>query len=192
MNKARISIQEAANILRVSTKTLRRWDKQGTLVPQRTAGNQRRYSRSQVESFGDSRSKTSDSYRSNDQDILKSDNLSSEDLGQQNILAGNSLVNNLANKAFDKIETSKLFSLNGARKAIIFGSSSLLVVAISVTLFVKTGAGKFVDNLIGSAVPVSSAVQDVLVSNPAVLGEATSRNSLLFSVNIPSNFNNSV
>ena len=50
-----ISIREAANILAVSTKTLRRWEKQGTLVSQRTKGNHRRYLKSEVESLLKSR-----------------------------------------------------------------------------------------------------------------------------------------
>ena len=43
MNNKLLTIQEVADILRVSTKTLRRWDQAGRFVPIRTAGNQRRY-----------------------------------------------------------------------------------------------------------------------------------------------------
>src|SRR5215467_15381150 len=39
-----ISIKQAAKILGVSPKTLRRWEAKGILTPQRTIGNQRRYS----------------------------------------------------------------------------------------------------------------------------------------------------
>ena len=46
-----LSIQEAAKILKVSTKTLRRWEGRSVLVPQRTDGNHRRYSSSQIEQF---------------------------------------------------------------------------------------------------------------------------------------------
>jgi len=38
-----VSIQEAAEILKVSTKTLRRWEEQGLLIPTRTLGGHRRY-----------------------------------------------------------------------------------------------------------------------------------------------------
>src|SRR3989344_4922326 len=38
-----VSIQEAAEILKVSTKTLRRWEEQGLLIPARTLGGHRRY-----------------------------------------------------------------------------------------------------------------------------------------------------
>lgn len=42
MNKLLI-INEAAEILRVSTSTLRRWEREGKLIPdERTRGNQRR------------------------------------------------------------------------------------------------------------------------------------------------------
>ncbi|MDP2638464.1 MAG: MerR family transcriptional regulator, partial [Candidatus Levybacteria bacterium] len=51
MNNRLYSIQEVADILGVSTKTLRRWDQRGLLVPVRTAGNQRRYTQNQIEDF---------------------------------------------------------------------------------------------------------------------------------------------
>ena len=43
-----ITIGEAAELLGVSNTTLRRWEKSGKLVPERTAGNQRRYRLSQI------------------------------------------------------------------------------------------------------------------------------------------------
>ncbi|NIT04449.1 MerR family transcriptional regulator [Candidatus Saccharibacteria bacterium] len=43
MRKTLLPISEAANYLGVSTKTLRRWEKQGRISPYRTRGNQRRY-----------------------------------------------------------------------------------------------------------------------------------------------------
>ena len=46
-----LSIQDAAKLLNVSTKTLRRWEKSGKLVPQRTEGNHRRYPKSQIEEY---------------------------------------------------------------------------------------------------------------------------------------------
>jgi DNA (cytosine-5)-methyltransferase 1 len=48
-----ISISEAAEILNISEDTLRRWDKEGKLVPIRSAGGQRIYSRTQLEIFRD-------------------------------------------------------------------------------------------------------------------------------------------
>ena len=46
-----ISISEASEILHVSEDTLRRWDKEGKLIPVRSAGGQRIYSRTQLEIF---------------------------------------------------------------------------------------------------------------------------------------------
>ena len=46
-----LPIKEAAKFLKVSTKTLRRWEKQCLLIPQRTPGNQRRYTQDQLQSF---------------------------------------------------------------------------------------------------------------------------------------------
>ncbi len=46
-----LTIQEAAQLLDVSTKTLRRWEEQGTLIPSRSEGGHRRYSRALIENF---------------------------------------------------------------------------------------------------------------------------------------------
>ena len=46
-----LTIEQAANLLNVSTKTMRRWDMTGKLSPQRTVGNHRRYSKSEIEAF---------------------------------------------------------------------------------------------------------------------------------------------
>jgi len=47
----KISIKETASLLGVSATTLRRWEKNGKLIPERTVGNHRRYSYSTVKNF---------------------------------------------------------------------------------------------------------------------------------------------
>ena len=51
MNPKLLSIQDAAKFLKVSTKTLRRWEEQGILTSERTAGNHRRYSFEKLTEF---------------------------------------------------------------------------------------------------------------------------------------------
>lgn len=46
-----MNIQTAARYLNVHADTLRRWDKEGKLVPTRTAGGHRRYQRTALDSF---------------------------------------------------------------------------------------------------------------------------------------------
>ena len=46
-----LRIQDAAEFLSVSSKTLRRWEASGKLVPIRTKGNQRKYTRQQLENM---------------------------------------------------------------------------------------------------------------------------------------------
>ncbi len=51
MNESLLTIQEAATLLGVSPTTLRRWEERKVLLPYRTAGNQRRYSKEQLLAF---------------------------------------------------------------------------------------------------------------------------------------------
>lgn len=51
MQEKLLSIQQAAKRLKVSTKTLRRWEAKGILVPSRTSGAHRRYTEEQIINF---------------------------------------------------------------------------------------------------------------------------------------------
>ncbi len=51
-----MKIHEAAKLLNVSLETLRRWEKAGKLIPQRTGGNQRTYTEEQIREFKSNRS----------------------------------------------------------------------------------------------------------------------------------------
>lgn len=46
-----LTIEEAALVFNVSSKTLRRWEEQGYISPLRTPGGHRRYSKDQIENF---------------------------------------------------------------------------------------------------------------------------------------------
>ncbi|MEK7550901.1 MAG: MerR family DNA-binding transcriptional regulator, partial [Patescibacteria group bacterium] len=54
-NLSNIRIQEAADFVGVSSKTLRRWEKKGKLVPERSVGNQRYYSKEVLDKFVNSK-----------------------------------------------------------------------------------------------------------------------------------------
>ncbi len=58
MREELLTIQQAADMLGVSTKTLRRWEARGVLVPERTVGNQRRYTLSELQAFKQKGKKT--------------------------------------------------------------------------------------------------------------------------------------
>lgn len=49
ITKQWVTIADASRFLGVSQDTLRRWEKKGTLIPRRTVGGHRRYSRTQLE-----------------------------------------------------------------------------------------------------------------------------------------------
>jgi len=46
-----IKIKEAAEILGISTKTLRNWEKEGKIKSYKTLGNHRRYEKEYIEKF---------------------------------------------------------------------------------------------------------------------------------------------
>lgn len=49
MNETRYTISQAAGLLGVSVSTLRRWEASGIVTPERTAGNDRRYTEQMIE-----------------------------------------------------------------------------------------------------------------------------------------------
>ena len=51
LGRDEFSLSQAAKALNISTKTLQRWDKKGTLVAHRTETNRRYYLRSQLAEF---------------------------------------------------------------------------------------------------------------------------------------------
>lgn len=47
----RYTISEAADLLSVSTSSLRRWEREGRVTPDRTPGGDRRYTAEQIEAL---------------------------------------------------------------------------------------------------------------------------------------------
>ena len=60
------SITEAAKRLRVSTKTLRRWEKRGFVTPSRTPGGQRRYSEEDIAAIAKPTHETHETHETHD------------------------------------------------------------------------------------------------------------------------------
>src|SRR3989344_1461583 len=54
-NLSNVRIQEGADFIGISSKTLRRWEKKGKLVPERSSGNQRYYSKEVLDRFVNSK-----------------------------------------------------------------------------------------------------------------------------------------
>ncbi len=113
MNNRLFSIQEAANILGVSTKTLRRWDQRGRFVPTRTAGNQRRYTQEQISKL---KSQSSKLKNVSETQPLFSETETQKELKVKNALpsvlsslpSGSFLKNHFLLKHKDEIELSTL------------------------------------------------------------------------------------
>ena len=160
-----ISIREAANTLAVSTKTLRRWEKQGTLVPQRTQGNHSRYLKSEIESLLKSRTTVSDESPA----LLSSQT---------------DLTNNFSYNTNYVKELRDFFQGSGVlKKGVIIGVFFLAVLL---------GFGKFLLNTnFVSHLGLGNKNEKTIAQKQkttAVLGEAALPANYVFRVNIPGKF----
>ena len=177
MNKDLLTIQEAAEILGVSTKTLRRWDKAGTLIPTRTQGNQRRYTKEQIITFKNRRSLPFAYPSALSQDTK-------------------SLTSEVVLRPRHTSEVVSYRVPNIFKVGIIVVSLCLLVLLLGVSIFSKHGArelfsGDVILSMAKNLLDPSSRLgvtQDDKKIEGSVLAESTIDNSLLFNVNIPSKF----
>ncbi|HSX40305.1 MAG TPA: MerR family DNA-binding transcriptional regulator, partial [Candidatus Saccharimonadales bacterium] len=188
MNDRLLTIQEAAKLLKVSTKTLRRWEKQGKLIAQRTIGNQRRYTLTQVTAFkqkpftpvaaissarvgqlGSEFEKDHASFAEASKNTLV------EELGEEHHLI--SVLRNINDH------------INAPQKYMVIGYLSVFVVLLSATVLVKTGtvklpaAGK---SALGTV--TQKIASDFVNPSQAVLAAATSPLNDILKVNVKSQF----
>ena len=187
MNKDLLTIQEAAKILGVSTKTLRRWDKAGTLIPTRTQGNQRRYTKEQIVAFKKQRELPYGYPSALSQHL--------EGVASQRLPGDTKSLT--SEVVLRPRHTSEVVSY------IIVGSLCLLALLLGVSIASKsnlanTGVAKFLSYF--GFTPQSEVAQIPPSRSPLghlegvglavgqVLAESTIDNTLLFNVNIPSKF----
>lgn len=192
MNKNLLTIQKAAHFLGVSTKTLRRWESAGKLVPIRTIGNQRRYT---LEQLTDYRLQIKD--KKNLEFIIHNSEFKGDDLGfrthefsnQQSIISNQKsepqAIQGLDSFSYLKLEIA---GISSAKKRILGSflvAFSLLVFAVSTKTAVEGLNTKLKGFQTGEVAQVQNA-------NPqAVLGASTEGTNYVFRVNVPSSFSQS-
>ncbi|MCL4353979.1 tail fiber domain-containing protein [Patescibacteria group bacterium] len=156
-----LTVREAAKFLGIASKTLRRWEKAGRLVPQRTFGNHRRYKLEQLEDFS----------RKGKRILPKIE------------------PENSSNPIPDMIPdlSSPLLKIDKTKKAVIAGNLAVMLLVSSLVVLTKTGVIKplFKD----AEVTRMASVRGLTYENKAVLGESTSSPAYVFNVNVVSEFN---
>ena len=166
----RISIQEAAKELNVSTKTLRRWEESGKLVPQRTEGNHRRYSASQIQD-----------HKHSDQKINRIPSGSELDLTAGIITA--SVLDSIDNPIPQPEPQSELPIVNSKRNVLLASGIAGLITLILLAIVVSAS---------GFMVKKDGQLAFVKLSRQDVLGISDANYSTRFKVNVPSTFSQNV
>ena len=166
-----LNVSQAAKRLSVSAVTLRRWEKQGKLIPQRTAGNQRRYSLSQIKNF---KSKPTTSPPPTPTPSQK------DSFHLPNLLPTEPLTH---------------YSFSAKQKSLIALALSLLVTTSAVFTSNKTGLTNqlFPITKFNSFLsPTSSLVKPKSSTGTVLAAQTSIPNDLTFKVNIPAKFTDTV
>jgi hypothetical protein len=168
------TIDQAAKKLGVSTKTLRRWEQRGFITPQRTAGNQRRYTLAEIENLQNS----------------KPNQLPQETTTPIHINPNLSNVSDFHNVGNIDNGINPTLSMANQFKKHLF--------ALFLTAFVGFGSLKSSEAILNIYKNPATNKSDILSeqyipqnqNNPSVLAAETGPNQgFVFNVNVPSNFN---
>ena len=183
MNKNLLTIQKAAHFLGVSTKTLRRWESAGKLVPIRTIGNQRRYT---IEELQEYKEKTANlKYKTpNDLGFKTYDFGKSSNVNPPTSIANPQIIQPLSSFSYLKLEIA---GISSAKKRILGSflfAFSLLVLAVST----KTAVESLNTNLHSLQAGGKQVAQAQNANPQAVLGSSIEPANYVFRVNVPSSF----
>ena len=189
-----LSIQEAAELLKVTTKTLRRWEASGLLVPARTTGGHRRYLLSQIQDLkGERHGKVTKrrlleikgaplSYQE-----FEPTKLSAEDLKRSFAHDGP-----VSKKRFISEFPVLLSKLAKPQRRLVVVSICLFIITLTSTLALKTNLPEKVNSLFAPLKLETSQVGSEVASDNfpkgLVLAESTSANDITFKVTVDSGF----
>ena len=173
MNKNLLNIQEASKLLGVSKRTLRRWEEKGILVPERTSGSHRRYSREELDKFWSNYSKVK--------------------FGEDEKIAPNSSSKkfNITKSVVEADKEQKKYNSEIAssydsnlRKIILTGSIAGLITLILLGI-ILSASGFHIGSKNGKLASVKSSAEDVL-------GLSVGDSRHIFRINVPSSFSQNV
>lgn len=180
-----ITIQEAASVFGVSTKTLRRWEAAGKLVPQRTSGGHRRYFLSEVKKLKRAGKKnrfktipaTSPAQEFNFE-VIKTLNQETKSFSAP-----------LVTPFFEAVATEQddFEVIRPARRRPAIG---FVFLGLGILLLLTAGGRSLISNVAekenGNNTKDLSKIEKQ--ESPSVLAIQTSLENLTFNVNVPSNF----
>ncbi|MCL5114025.1 MAG: MerR family transcriptional regulator, partial [Patescibacteria group bacterium] len=191
MNKI-FSIQEVADILGVSTKTLRRWEEKGIFIPHRTPGNQRRYTQDQVDDFRRQRSGLPKNLSSQVSFRTPGEILSDSPHQKE----AERLLGNSENSQYWMAELAK--SILAFKKLAVSAVFVMLFIAVAAVTIAALKSANFLDaNTLPKILSFAGGnkrsvpqpqLSEVLRTGKAVLGAGTQGGNLIFGVNVQSEF----
>ena len=211
-----LTIADAAKRLGVSTKTLRRWGKQGKIIPQRTLGNQRRYSISQIEDLRNENSNLkSPALPARLPDGQAGRQIAKPQLKTQNFISGKTLRRLWGNQIEEAAKVTpprwlqdssdgegiggragvKVFQAHPVFFLLAGFSFVFLVLSSSLYAYFHLKLNKQLEAqkafVLPTIVPKTSSLSQSSfgISKPSVLGVETANHNFVFNVNVPAYFN---
>ncbi len=194
MNKNLLSIKEAAKELKVSSQTLRRWETSGKLIPQRTQGNQRRYTLEQITNYK--------LQTTNKQKIINNNQGNQFGFGPEDVNDGFNFRTYDFESNFQPLTSNIQHQLSTDDPQIIQGLDSFSYLRLEMSKFSKgkkatLGSFLFIfflllftltTKIVVDALNTSTAPQLQNANPQAVLGASTQAQDYVFKVNVPSSF----
>lgn len=195
-----LSIKDAAEILKVSTKTLRRWEKAGALVPQRTDGGHRRYLLAEVKAFKGHKTKAT--YKRPLTEVnasffasepQKTDSPPVEEQPKEST----QILETTQGLSENKIQAKELYKELHINQQKAFRNIIYTTIAIVLLLGTYSVKGSLENSLFGTKVGVNLPGQTQILgtkteiadsTKPQVLQASTSSRTVSFNVSVESNF----
>lgn len=183
MQENLLSIQEAAKILGVSTKTLRRWEARGILVPQRTTGAHRRYTLEQIENFKKNGSETP--VVTEEISVELPEEIATENTSKKFFFNASSLTS--------KVQDFKgAFKLSGQQKVVLISSLSAFVFVVAFAGIVYAFTPFYKTKVLGLDEQIKASSKIGARTPEEVLAATIASPSFQLKFNAPSLFNSTV
>src|SRR4030067_3058323 len=193
--KDTLSIQEASALLKVSTKTLRRWEEASLLIPARTQGGHRRYLLSQVEELRKDNKRSKVSKRDiqlRKGIVLESHTYEPSRLSTQDLERHFNYEKPISRTSFLKALPKLVTGLPQKEKRILSISALVLAITLLFTLVVKTRLPSHIISFFSTSREENQLISyeppEEVFPQGLVLAESTSADDITFRVTVESSF----